>query len=1296
MGRNTPSEKYDAIEIDEEASSEREIVADRGSEPGRSEALLAEYLRALAGSLHDAGVKARALHDLGVIEAAALGDPDAALASHREAWALRPEAPYLVRALRKAARRAERWDELAAACEREACLTTDPEQRGALLQARGRLLERRLGDVEAARRAHLAALEADLAIVLALEALERLAEARSDWREASELAERLASAVGAPLAQAEALARAARHDERVGELGRAEAHAAAALAAAPAGPGAWAVLERLLAGDDRLSDLMALREAEIASEVVDAPAAWLDVGIIARFRLGHDDKALTAFARAARSLEPACRATALDQLSAILRKRGEWGQLVEVERERAGATQDPAGRAAAWHRVAILEERRRGNDEAALQAYERALEEHPGWRLALDGAGRICARTGQHDRLVRMHLRAGEACPEGERSAAAERAAWAFAAADVLAWRLDEPERALELLREAAALAPDDAAIRAALVDLLDTTGRWGELRALLAAEEAPGDAATRLRRAMLAEAVGGDDALELYRHARVCGVRAAAFPILRLLTARGEWAQLVTHFTSGSRTLLSPAHAAYRAAEHLSERLGDRAAAVEALRGATSGADASVACCLAALRLADDAGRRAELRRAVAAASGDERLARAHLSEAALELDDLGKRAEALEVRLDLADRGVRDPVLDVELELGLEAAGRRDRLVEALRSLADSAGVDREVRAALWSEVATLVDARAEPRAAIDALSASMALEAETPSLAVRIGLARAARAAGDVVQRARALRTLAEALPPGAERATAWRALARHVADEGGSLDAAISACESALEARPTDRASLRVLASLLERKGDRLAMIAPLRRAFSAEREPAPIAATGAVLAARLLQADRPEEAREVLDRVRAAAPDDPKASMLVAELGLRSGEARGAAEALEAIAGRDDAPDELRREARRLLDRSAPAAGLDDDLPGPGSSSVVAGDVRLRRDASARSPARAIAFHCAEIERQPERLESYHALRELYAATGDEDAVFCVEAALVGLQAADEAVASSYRRRAERLPTLPTGTVGADDLRRLCPERDAPALSILKAFEGAFASALPLDVETAGLPSAGEAGCVEAAASTRSVARLFGLGEVGLAVIGGSAGPTIEIGPPYLLVLPRDVVRGDLRRQLCVSGALLGRAAVGGALVDVHRAGRGSPRTLAYALAAACELLVPGYAPPFGPSAVYDDLKARLDAVATQELRAAASPLAERLAVEAEIDAAALVAAVARASARAGVLAAMDPAAAVEALRARGSSLSPDAGSGPRGPSAAVLAALAFAVSTDHIELRRRLGLGVAP
>ena len=345
--------------------------------------------------------------------------------------------------------------------------------------------------------------------------------------------------------------------------------------------------------------------------------------------------------------------------------------------------------------------------------------------------------------------------------------------------------------------------------------------------------------------------------------------------------------------------------------------------------------------------------------------------------------------------------------------------------------------------------------------------------------------------------------------------------------------------------------------------------------------------------------------------------------------------------------------------------------------------------RLAELSAASAPDKAIEYHRALLATEPRRLTSYRALRQLFLAVGDEDAVFVTEALLEAVGVADEEEAYFYRQRRARLGGSLDGVLTEDERALLAPEAVSPAFALVHALGPALATVFPIDF--AGYGVAGEEAGIDGGlqATAKAVARLFGIDTYRLHAVPNRIGPCVEPGVPPSLFLPRTLADAIGREQQCVIGELMARISFDASLADPRRLSPTSPALLEQLLWAACELTVPGCESPLRGRPVYEDIKRRLDKAAPtrSEMGIAAALL---LADGDSIGGEQILAAMNRIAVRAAVLTSQDPAAAIAYMRAQ-------RGAGGKGLDAlpsGILAVLPFVVSRGHLAIRKRLGIGV--
>ncbi|HEY2749661.1 MAG TPA: hypothetical protein VGL86_33805 [Polyangia bacterium] len=801
----------------------------------------------------------------------------------------------------------------------------DPAARAPILARIGQVREERLDDLDGAASVYTQAIEADAAFLPALEGAGRVFIKRGSvdklvWMHRAE-----AAAAPSPVERAGALVRAgellvadaATVDEGIVALEEARA-------AVPAARAVFDSLELALRRKGAYEKLAALYRHEVDRGVEARRAAWLltQIGELAALRLGDTKRAIEAFSIAA-GIEGDGPRFALSRLAQLLEDADAPAELEAVLARLGALTEDPGEQASLLERAARLQERR-GDLEAALASYRRALELAPSGHTVYAAAGRAFHRAERWADLLTLFERA---MLQGD---APERAHYAYRAGLTLARKLGRVDEGIEYLHEAIALDPKHRGARVALAALYTEAQRWTELGPVLA--ELPPSPSLLARRAALAEAGGRhEEALALWQGAQAAGLSTTAPAQARLFARLGRWNELAelheraqSHGANGNgaggngtgsngaagKLVLT---ARYRAAELRHERLGQAARAVELLAAAVAGEPDSVPLLLAHERALDDGGpARRDALKALVARTRDPALRVALLAQLAATLTE----GEVVATRLNQMALSPRDPIITVRIEQTLESRRNREGLAALLRDQRRDPKSDPLLLASMDVQLGGLYEELGSLREAVDAFEAALA--SPQPSLLARLALPRLYSALGDEARAAEALTRLAEALPAGAERAAALRKLAGYHRDRGDSATA-VATFEAALQANPRDYAALRAL-DILTFAGEPERLIDPLMRAFAAEPAGAQRSAVGTALAVRLLRANRMAPAREVLEQVLADDAAHLNALVLGAELELRGEAWSAAAPALEAVAAHPDAAAALAAEALRRLAR----------------------------------------------------------------------------------------------------------------------------------------------------------------------------------------------------------------------------------------------------------------------------------------------------------------------------------------------------------------------------------------
>jgi tetratricopeptide (TPR) repeat protein len=504
-------------------------------------------------------------------------------------------------------------------------------------------------------------------------------------------------------------------------------------------PGHPASIEEITAalqGTGKLRELLALLSEQAGSlESLGEPAAarplWLRAAELAEHQLGDPSEAINALLRAARLAETP---ETLDTLGRLYTTRGEPAAAIPwLERRLAGCR--PEERPATVQRLAAALGQA-GRVDEARRHLEAILQEAPQDRAIRGQLIALYRSTQAWSPLVDLALSAAEQEDDTQ-----TRLGLFLEAADVLLRRLGDPGRAVDLLRKASALAPQDRGLRTGLADALRASGRLDEaqrsLEELLAEfgrRRPPERAAVHFQLAQIAQA-RGDVAGALAQLDTAASIDMAHGGVLLLLGRLAHGAGQLDRAERAYRALLlllrrqrpdaPPSHQVdlgvaeltfeiYRIASQLGQ--GDRA--TELLESAFEIASQSSQEATRLERALQGAGETGLLLRALGArlqrATSREDRAAAHLALALAheQLHDAPAAFDALEqaIRLD-PERGA---LHECATRLSREAP-LHERYTSLLRELASEAAAEQA--AELWLRLSAFHESRGELAEAVAA---------------------------------------------------------------------------------------------------------------------------------------------------------------------------------------------------------------------------------------------------------------------------------------------------------------------------------------------------------------------------------------------------------------------------------------------------------------------------------------------------------------------------------------------------------------------------------------------------
>ncbi len=354
--------------------------------------------------------KARLLFAKGRLLEDALALRQEAQKAYCAALDLVPSDTVALKALEQCELATEAWPELTSTLSRQAnAVSSNPEQRAALLIQRAQLFETRLKDVEGAIAQYETALEIDPNAHDALEALKRLYYARNRHRDLMRVLELEAERSDEVSVRTAALHGVARlHADKLGNRPDAIHALERALLASPQNR---LLLEELAQLKEASRDFLGL--AAVLSQLADALGTVPDragllhrIGQIYDEHLADPDSAQQWFARSL-GVDP-CYVPSLQALGVFYASRGQWDALMAMHLDEARATLDPTRRAQAHARVAEILEKKLDDVEGAVEHHARALSAVPMYALSFKALTRLFSQTRRFRELIELYERAVE------------------------------------------------------------------------------------------------------------------------------------------------------------------------------------------------------------------------------------------------------------------------------------------------------------------------------------------------------------------------------------------------------------------------------------------------------------------------------------------------------------------------------------------------------------------------------------------------------------------------------------------------------------------------------------------------------------------------------------------------------------------------------------------------------------------------------------------------------------------------------------------------------------------------
>jgi tetratricopeptide (TPR) repeat protein len=346
---------------------------------------------------------------LGDIRKARLARPESAAEAYEKALEIDARHPEALAALAEIYSALKRSDELNRVLDLRAQATTDPQQRAAVLQQKGDLLERN-GDLDAALAAYAESFKHDPASRACFTAYERVCYRREKWRQAMELYDTAIKLVEVQRSRAYRLAdlyarRGQLQLQYLGQPGEAAASYLRVLELDPETDTAQTALERIFSAQSDWTGLIAAyeRRAELVKDDVKRVEILRRAARVAAAKQKDAVEAARLYQRL-HSVDPT-DSEGLDALERHYERSRDWEKLVGILTTRLSLTAGGDEAIALYLRIAQMCEEGLRDAERAIEAYRKILDIAPSHKEAIEALGRLYEGTEKWAELVEVTRR---------------------------------------------------------------------------------------------------------------------------------------------------------------------------------------------------------------------------------------------------------------------------------------------------------------------------------------------------------------------------------------------------------------------------------------------------------------------------------------------------------------------------------------------------------------------------------------------------------------------------------------------------------------------------------------------------------------------------------------------------------------------------------------------------------------------------------------------------------------------------------------------------------------------------
>jgi tetratricopeptide (TPR) repeat protein len=424
VGLDDPEHAYEALaralKEDPQSADIQSTIERLARALGKLDDLVAHYGR-LVASVNDPTLQNALYHKIARLCETELGQDQQAAAAYAAALEVSPRDLSAANALEQLYLRRGDYANLVVLLLRKAEIVERPEQKKELYYKAAQLYEEVLEDMERAIGVYRQTLTVDESDAVALDHLERLYLRLGRWEDLKHVYAKKAELAQTPQQKKQMLFVLGQvYDRELRDPDRAIETYTSIMDLDPDDFDAAQALDRLYLQTQRWYDLLAVleRQTELAPSPAEVASLRHRIGELWRVHLKDLTRAVEAY-RQVLQMDPGHEQTlrALEELMAgreepvlaaavlepIYESAGEWDRVIAVYEVMQANSEEAPRRVELLSRIAELEERRLSHQNAAFEAYGRALHVDPSNQDVLSHLQRLAGETGHWPKLAALY-----------------------------------------------------------------------------------------------------------------------------------------------------------------------------------------------------------------------------------------------------------------------------------------------------------------------------------------------------------------------------------------------------------------------------------------------------------------------------------------------------------------------------------------------------------------------------------------------------------------------------------------------------------------------------------------------------------------------------------------------------------------------------------------------------------------------------------------------------------------------------------------------------------------------------